>query len=366
LHSQPLERLLLIQPVSISTKLDINNYLRTILIPARSTLNISTVLVEWAQAAGAVPDLIVPVGEMSILSHSVVANNLSSIELRFVGMPCLFFPSGTCVDSIINTPADGSWTLYLVSTPSGSTAESVFSITFLPTGEISGSTSPQDLAAATNLLAPTVNAMRSITGDSQVDIDQFFQLLNWVTISYYWNLLYDFGQTAPTYYNYNTTSGADFSSPIFYPSTNNIFVNDSLFNIYSSYLTNTIIPVLRPCSDVNLPTDFLPVDSSNAPQPSSTTFLRTYSCLQREIKGALSATVSVIVADDAFIQGAYSVLFCVGWWQSKRPNGKYRYDRIDDQGNCCEGCIKLMNENLSLVQLDTEGVANKSSAERRY
>jgi len=301
---------------------------------------------------------------MSILSHSVVANNLSNIVLGTVGMPCLF---STCVDSIINTPADGSWTLYLGYTSSGSTAETVLSITFLPTGEISGSTSTQDLAAANNLLAPTIDAVRSITGDSLFNIDQFFQLLNWVIISYYWILLSDFGQTAPTYYNY-TTSGIDFSSPIFYPSTNNIFVNDSLFNIYSSYLTNTIIPVLKQIYDVNPPTDFLPVDSSNALQPSSTTFLRSYSCLQRQIKGALSATVSVIVADYAFIQGAYSfLLFCVGWWQrSKRPNGKYRYDRIDQQGNWCEGCLKLMNENLSLVQHNTEGVANESPAVRRY
>ena len=280
-------------------------------------------------------------------------------------MPCSFF-TGTCVDSIINTPADSSWTLYLGYTPSGSTELLFIPITFLPTGEISGSTSTQHLAAATNLLAPTINAVRSITGDSSFNIDQFFQLLNWVIVSSYWILLSDFGQTAPTYYNYTTSGVVDFSSPIFYPSTNNIFVNDSLFNIYSSYLTNTIIPVLR-LYDINLPTDFLPVDSSNALQPSSTTFLRSYSCLQREIKGALSATVSVIVADYAFIQGAYSVLlFCVGWWQSKRPNGKYRYDRIDHQGNCCEGCIKLMNENLSLVQLNTEGVANKSSAVQRY
>jgi hypothetical protein len=324
-------------------------------------LNISTVLTEWAQAAAAVFELIAPVGEVSpILSPSIIANNLSNIEFGFVGMPCLFF--GTCVDSIINTPADGSWTLYLGYTRSGST-ESDISITFLPTGEISGSTSTQDLAAATNLLAPTINAVRSITGDSQFNIDQFFQLMNWLIISYYWIILYDFGQIAPTYYNY-TTSGDVFSSPIFYPSTNNIFVNDSLFNIYSSYLTNTIIPVLG----LNLPTDFLPVDSSNAIQPSSVTFARSYSCSQRQIKGALSAAVSVIVADYAFIQGAYSLLvFCVGWWQRrpKRGNGKYHYDRIDQQGNACEGCIRLMKENLSLVQL-TEGVADKSSAVRGY
>jgi hypothetical protein len=305
-------------PYSTSLNVYETSTYQQLLVNNTGPLNISAVLAEWTQAAALVFDLIVPVGKISILSPSVVANNLSDIRLGFVGMPCLFF--GNCVDSIINTPADGSWTLSLGYTPSGST-ESVLSITFLPTGEISGSTSTQDLTIATNLLAPTINAVRSITGDSQFNIDQFFQLFNWITISYYWILLYDLGQTAPTYYGY-TQSGVDFSSPIFYPSTNNIFVNDSLFNIYSSYLTNTIIPVLSHY-DVNLPTDFLPVGSNNTLQPSSTTFLRSYSCLQKQIKGALSATVSVIVADYAFIAGAYSlVVFCVGWWQSKRLNGK--------------------------------------------
>jgi hypothetical protein len=220
--------------------------------------------------------------------------------------------------------------------------ESIIPITFLPTGEIDNSTSTQNLTAANNLLAQTINLGRSVTGDPRFDIYRFF---NWLYVSSYWILLYDFGETAPTYYNLTSSGTADLSSPLFYPSTNNIFVNQSLFSIYSSYLKNTIVPFLIQLNDIDPIPEFLPLDVNNTLQPINMSFVRSYSCLQRQIKGGLSAVVSIMVADYVFIMGAYRFFVAsTGWWNRKSKKGTFPYHRIDKLGNFCKGCVELMRE----------------------
>lgn len=178
---------------------------------------------------------------------------------------------------------------------------------------------------ANDLLAPTIKLLRSATGDPGFDI---YQLFNWMYVSYYWIFLSDFGQIAPTYYDSTPSgTGPDFSSPIFYSSTNNIFINQSLFRIYSSYLNNTIMPVLIQLGYANPLPEFLPLDSDNILKPVNMSFVRSYSCLQRQLKGGLSVVVSVLVADYAFIAGAYTlVVFCAGWRGRKLSDGKYPYN----------------------------------------
>lgn len=228
------------------------------------------------------------------------------------------------VRSLPNTPAGDSWVLYVGYTQEGTIDEQLIPITFLPNGDIDNSTtSDQTLESANNLLSETISYIRSIAQDSTFDI---WQLLNWIIVSYYWIFLYDFGQTEPTYYQYTVLGLPNFTEPVRYSSTNNIFVNNTLFITYSSYLRNVIFPMMRLHEPgfLLLP-QFLALDDHNSLQSTGTSFLRSYSCVQRQLKNWVSVIISVLVADYALIIGAYSlVVWCAGKWQKyNNPNGNY-------------------------------------------
>jgi hypothetical protein len=148
-----------------------------------------------------------------------------------------------------------------------------------------------------------------------------WRLLNWVIVSYYWISLFDFGQTAPTYYrsSYVLDDFPNFTEPISYTSVNNIFVNDTLFGIYSSTLRDEILPFLQLFDPTFSLPEFLPLDLDNALQPIGMSLLRSYSCVERQLKGWFTVAISVFVADYALIGGAYTVVaFIAGWWQKRR------------------------------------------------
>jgi hypothetical protein len=103
-------------------------------------------------------------------------------------------------------------------------------------------TATEDFTLANTLLAPTISLLRSQAGS---DMD-FWKLINRLMISFYWSYLADLGQIAPTTYMpsaYSVT--ADFTQPTLYPPTNNIFVNNTPFQLYSSYLNDTIFPFVN-------------------------------------------------------------------------------------------------------------------------
>jgi hypothetical protein len=138
-------------------------------------------------------------------------------------------------------------------------------------------------------------------------------------VVYHWTLLYNLGQIAPTAYPstswYPFADGfgsPDFAHPVEFPPTNNIFHNETLFTIYADYLNNVIIPFAR-IAGVNytLPS-FLPVNDENRLQPIPASFLASYSCTRRQIKGWLSLIISVLVADYALIVGAYHFIIFIG------------------------------------------------------
>jgi hypothetical protein len=136
-----------------------------------------------------------------------------------------------------------------------------------------------------------------------IDFDTL-SLLNWVFVSFYWTFLFDLGQTTPT------LPGVD----KVYTSTNNIFVNETLFEIYSSYLRNTVVPILAatgPFSGYPLPPAFSNISSENFAQPEESTFAQTYVCSCRKIKQPLSLIISVIIADYTFIVGGYNFVIAV-------------------------------------------------------
>jgi hypothetical protein len=195
-----------------------------------------------------------------------------------------------------------------------SVVEETISLTFLPTGEIENSpASMQNLEAANTLLAESISLIRRYTGIPILDI---WHLINWFVVSYYWILLADFGQTAPAYYDYSLLQLPDFNYPIPYTSINNIFVNDTLFTIYSTYLRDVIFPCLREReAGILLLPEFLPLDDNNTLAPTSRSFLRSYSCVARQLKGVISVAILIVIADYTFIAGGYSLLlWAVGSW----------------------------------------------------
>ena len=128
-------------------------------------------------------------------------------------------------------------------------------------------------------------------------------------VSFYWTALYDFGQISPALSDNQ-------AAPI---ATNNIFLNSSLFDIYASYLNNTIAPLLAvPLSDWT-PDPYDVAGLTNATiKEVDTTFIRSYSCLERKIKSPISLIVQVITADYAFIALPYGIIISIAVLFEKR------------------------------------------------
>jgi hypothetical protein len=167
-------------------------------------------------------------------------------------------------------------------------------------------TSLTELDSATSLLAPAISLL-------QARVNQTFdiwELFNWIFVSFYWCFLADFGQINPTILYPQTT----------FPPTNNIFINQSLFEIYSSYLRNTILPLLGPAVTSNFPPlpQFSNLSDENSLKAQVSTFTRTYSCLQIKPKSPLNFIVSVVVAEYALIMGGYKLAILVAEVIQKR------------------------------------------------
>lgn len=234
-------------------------------------------------------------------------------------------PFGPTAPGSSNTPAGDYWTLYLVFSYQNDTLaiENWLPITFSPTGEVDQTrTSPVDLSLANTILSPLTETLQAL--DPKFDI---WRALNWIYVSSYWLILWDFGQIAPTTYTYSTTTfeGSPIPNPnltqpaTFFNSTNNIFTNVTLFEIYYTFLKTAILPVAIP----RMP-DFSPLDNTNRLEPVETTFQRTYSCFARQWKGPLEGIVAVVAADYALFFGLYStVMWFAALIQKRRAEGEF-------------------------------------------
>jgi len=218
-----------------------------------------------------------------------------------------------------NTPAGEYWTLYIAySRYMGLSPETRIAIAFLPTGEIDSTHTNNDtLTRANALLAPTVKILREILGDSTVD---FWKFINWIIVTGYWAFLADLGQIAPTAYDLSIPNSPQ---PVAFPSSNNIFINETLFEIYSGYFNNTLLPFVRNFLNMS---QYPPVLLNNASRltRTETTLLRSYTCTTRQLKNGLGLVIAVIAADYALIIGAYSfVSFIAGWLQKRKDERKF-------------------------------------------
>lgn len=145
-------------------------------------------------------------------------------------------------------------------------------------------------------------------------------------VSIYWILLADFGQIAPTIYPYLQSpiwqGYPSYLTPTQYPPTNNIFYNETLFKNYSSYLNETILPLFNSYYQLNTSLPEFNLDVNNRIQPIPMTFVRSYSCTQRQLKGWVSVVISIAVADYSLIFGAYGVAVLIGKWLQMRNSGE--------------------------------------------
>jgi hypothetical protein len=147
------------------------------------------------------------------------------------------------------------------------------------------------------------------------------QFFNWYIISWYWVLLVDFGQTAPVIYSNDDAFGLAYT----FPPASNIFLNETLFNTIYSFAKQFIFPLLNGTTPPT--TTFL--ESGNQWQLLQTrnvTFVRNYSCIQRQFKGWWTAFVSVLYT---FTVVPYSLLiFSFGSRSEKirvSPSEKFLY-----------------------------------------
>ena len=210
-----------------------------------------------------------------------------------------------------NSPANDYWTLYIQYTKNNEILPTTIPITFNVTGEVDTTrTSKENQSTVEKLLAPTILLIKLRGAENGIDVD-FWKLLNWVIVGYYWTILNDLGQVNPTvyapippqplpsWYQMNFTQGTRLAS------TNNIFTNSTLYHLYSTYLNDTILPVL------NYSARDLPVNLEIPLQPQVTTFVRSYNCQIRQWKAPFEAFVSIVTTIYVFVTGAYSFFIFV-------------------------------------------------------
>jgi len=192
-------------------------------------------------------------------------------------------------------------------------------IIFLPTGEVDLiQTNMTGFNLFNEILNPTISLINGYAARANITDFDFWRLMNWMFVSHYWTILLDFGQVSPTTFQYDDSGILIGDGLVKYPATNNIFVNETLFAIYSSYLTNTVLPLFN----YTLP-PFEPLNRTNAIKTSEVTFKMLYSCTDLQLKSSGSLVVSVMVASWAFITSLYALLVSIGSkWELRKEEGR--------------------------------------------
>ena len=224
-----------------------------------------------------------------------------------------------------NTPADDQWTLQFQYIQTYGSLSSSFNVpvTFLSTGAVDFTrTSTKDWETINELFSPLIVIVD--VGSSVYGVNwNFWQLINWWFVGLYWRILVDLGQDSVTIYPPSTQSGRGFNPPDFsrathYSSNNNIFVNNTLFSIYSDIMRNQIFPLGDPSYNRSSVSPFAPLDDENRFTPFNSSFQRSYSCVTRKWKAPLTALISVLVAVYALIKGGYTLLIFIAAQVQKR------------------------------------------------
>lgn len=141
----------------------------------------------------------------------------------------------------------------------------------------------------------------------------FWELINWIFVSQYWLILLDFGQIAPSTFEYDAQGDLLSYGPIKYTPENNIFVNETLFDHYNFYLRDTILPLFGYTL-----AEFLPLNETNRMNETTTSLKILYSCSDLKLKTAVSLIISVLIADWGLISSMIAiVVFTLGIWKAR-------------------------------------------------
>ena len=222
--------------------------------------------------------------------------------------------------NITNTPAGGSWSFFIRYTYTGSQDIQHLAIRYLSNGDIDRIlTSNTTLATLNWLFEPAIALFRNAASRQGITLD-YWEFMNWVVVSEYWILLHELGQTQPTMYPPMRDAPlpepytADFSRAIFFEPTNNIFMNASLFDIYSTYLSNTILPL------IGLPSvQFDPLTEENKLNAAPTTIVHSYTCQVRQLKEPVTAFFAVLTTIYVFTTGPFHlIIFIAAWFKTRR------------------------------------------------
>jgi len=179
-------------------------------------------------------------------------------------------------------------------------------------------TSESDYQIASQLLFP---------GTKGSDLTDNWQQLDWWFVNTYWITLYDLGQVVPDYFYGNYT---DPYVAVSLPSTNNIFLNPTLFETYFNIWNNSW--------GADMPR--INLNATNRLYANPTTFLQTYACVQRVPKPILSIIINVIVADVSLTLAAYGFIIWVLETFKKRhsKHGEFpliiKTHELDDSNFC--------------------------------
>jgi hypothetical protein len=155
------------------------------------------------------------------------------------------------------------------------------------------------------------SAIRSILpSDNPWTHDDFWSYLGILFETFHWIFLADFGQISPTSY-FDTVSNPvnlpffNFTTSKTFPTTNNVFINPSLYEIARNAKTSDFLPA----SFYGVPnfneTKDLPLTENE------TVFVQSYLCEQRRLKSPFSLLITVLVADYALIIGAYNLVLMI-------------------------------------------------------
>jgi len=200
-------------------------------------------------------------------------------------------------------------------------------------------TSPSDLSTANTLLNPTLKLLHID------DPTTFWLLVNWVLVGYYWTVLNDLGQISPTIYAPIPSQPlpdwyqVNFSQATSLPSTNNIFVNETLFDHYSAYLRDVILPELGLLHTPGFPT----ITFENQLKPRVITFVRSYTCQIRAFKSPLEAIVSIAASIYVFTATSFNIALIIAGIARKRyrPNRGYVFWECNLRGHLSSGLTRL-------------------------
>lgn len=268
--------------------------------------NISSLLPQW-----------ILIAQLELQRFLTLTNNdVSSAILSYSGNLIVVYVDKLIVvngdGSTGTSPSDDHWSLNISYTLFNDQIPNLLDIAFLPNGTIDlTSTSKTDLDRASLIFLPAEVVPANVLN--------FWMKLNWIYVSLFWTILYDLGQIVPSVFP--PQENGDVSLP----STNNIFINASLFDIYSSVLVNDILPDLI---DLNYSLmDFSPINNTNHLQPVGTIFWQSYSCVQRTRKQYLRLVIVLIATDISFMLFGYHFVMLLAQTYEKRRNewGKVLY-----------------------------------------